>query len=229
MPALAGRMGDVLQMRPQAAVRWVRRAGLAGWLEPLLVIALCGAVYGGAMGAWRAPLLALYVALKLPLLLFLTALGNALAYGLWGRRLGLTLPFAECLRVVLLSFALAALVLAGFAPVLGYFALALQGPTDPRALQAHNLLGLAHVAAVALAGVLAVREQARWLRELDPHARMSGAVVLFWLALNLVLGAQISWNLRPWFGTHYLEVAFLRPHPFAGTFYESVFRMIFHF
>jgi len=53
-------------------------------------------------------------------------------------------------------------------------------------------------------------------------------VVTFWLALNLVLGAQISWNLRPWFGTHYLPVAFLREHPFDGTFYESVFRMLIH-
>ena len=47
-----------------------------------------------------------------------------------------------------------------------------------------------------------------------------------WLAINLVVGAQISWNLRPWFGSPGLEVEFLRAHPFEGTFYESVFQML---
>jgi hypothetical protein len=229
MPGLeiVDRVQGVLQDRPEAALRWVRRTGLQAWLEPVALIVVCGGIYGAAMGVWRAPLLAAYVAIKLPLLLLLTALANALAYGLWARRLGLSITLAECLRSVLLSFALASIVLGAFAPVLGYFALALQGPHDPHALQAHNVLGLAHVAAVALAGTLAVARQVGWLRALDPRARTPGAVVALWLGMNLVLGAQISWNLRPWFGTHYLPVTFLREHPFDGTFYESVFRMLF--
>jgi len=127
---------------------------------------------------------------------------------------------------VLLSFALAALVLGALAPVLGYFALALQGPEDAQALAAHNVLGLAHVVAVALAGTLAVARQVGWLRALDPRARTGASVVALWLALDLAVGAQLSWNLRPWFGTPGLPVTFLRAHPFDGTFYESVFRML---
>jgi len=225
--AFSQRLQDVLHDRPEAAPRWVRREGVRAWLEPVALIVVCGGIYGAAMGAWRAPLLALYVAIKLPLLLLSTGLGNALAYGLWARRLGLSVTIGECLRSVLLSFTLAALVLAAISPVLGYFALALQGPREPHALQAHNALGLAHVAAIALAGSLAVARQVGWLRALDPRAKTPGSVVVFWLALNLALGAQLSWNLRPWFGTHYLPVTFLREHPFDGTFYESVFRMIF--
>jgi hypothetical protein len=224
---LVERVQGVLQERPEAALRWVRRSGPRAWLEPAALILVCGGGYGAAMGLWRAPLLALYVALKLPLLLLSTALGNALAYGLWARRLGLAVTLGECLRSVLLSFTLASVVLGALAPVLAYFALALQGPEEAHALQAHNLLGLAHVAAVALAGTLAVARQTGWLRALDPRARAGGAVVACWLALNLALGAQLSWNLRPWFGTPHLPVRFLREHPFDGTFYESVFRMLF--
>jgi hypothetical protein len=222
-----GRLRALLQDSPDAAAHWVRRSGLSSWAEPLALILLGAGLYGAAMGLWRAPLLALYVAIKLPLLLVLTALANALAYGMWAKRLGLSITLAECLRSVLLSFALAALVLGALAPVFAFFALALQGPHDPEARQAHDILGLSHVAAVALAGTLAVARQIGWLRALDPRARTPGAVVALWLALNLVLGAQISWNLRPWFGTHYLPVHFLREHPFDGTFYESVFRMLF--
>jgi len=200
--------------------------GELAMISAVALIVLGGGVYGAAMGAWHAPLLALYVGIKLPLLLLLTALVNSLAYGMWAARLGLALSIGECLRTVLLSFALAALVLGALAPVLGYFALALQGPEDPQALAAHNVLGLAHVAAVALAGTLAVRRQVGWLRALDPRARTGTSVVALWLALDLVVGAQLSWNLRPWFGTPGLPVTFLRDHPFDGTFYESVFRML---
>jgi len=224
---LVDRLQQVLQDRPEAASLWVRRRGARAWIEPAALIVACGGAYGAAMGAWRAPRLALYVALKLPLLLLLTAFVNALAHGLWAARLGLALTLGECLRSVLLSFALASVVLGALSPVLGYFALALRGPSEPHALQSHNALGLAHVAAVALAGTLAVARQAGWLRALDPRARTSASVVALWLALDLAVGAQISWNLRPWFGTPDLPVTFLREHPFDGTFYESVFRMLF--
>ena len=225
---LADRLQSLLQDRPDAAPRWVRRSGARALLEPLALILLAGGAYGAAMGAWRSPTLALYVALKVPALFLLCALGNALGNGLWARRLGLSISIAECLRAQLVSFALAALLLGSLAPVLGFFALALPGPEDLRARLAHDLLGLAHVGAIALAGTLAVARQPGWLAALDPHARTSRLVVAAWLALNLLLGAQLSWNLRPWFGTPGLPVSFLREHPFDGTFYESVFRMLIH-
>jgi ABC-type nitrate/sulfonate/bicarbonate transport system permease component len=32
--------------------------------------------------------------------------------------------------------------------------------------------------------------------------------------------------MRPFFGTPFIEIAFLRPHPFDGTFYETVWRSL---
>jgi uncharacterized membrane protein len=167
-----------------------------------------------------------FVAVKLPVLLFATALADALLNGLWARRLGFDLSLGQSLRAVLLSFALASIVLGSLAPVVLLFDLALPGPESRDARLSHDVLGLAHVAAIACAGIMAVMRQHQWLRELHPSARGAGRLVVVWLAVNLVVGAQISWNLRPWFGSPGLEVEFLRAHPFEGTFYESVFRML---
>ena len=46
--------------------------------------------------------------------------------------------------------------------------------------------------------------------------------MIAWLLVNLIVGAQISWNLRPWFGTPGMSGEFLRPEPFDGNFYESL-------
>src|SRR5262245_53192778 len=100
----------------------------AAGFDAIVLIVLGGAAFGGAMGAWRSPQLAAYVAIKLPLLLFATAIVDALLNGLWAKRLGFDLSLRESLRAVLLSFALASVVLGSLAPVVLLFDLALPGP-----------------------------------------------------------------------------------------------------
>lgn len=213
---------------PSTADEWIFSRRVAGYLEPLLLLAVgCGS-YGAAMGVWRDPLLAAYVAIKLPLLLVLTALTNAVLNGLWARRLGLDLTFAQSLRAVLLAFGVAGIVLGSFATVILLFDLTLPGPGSVDARVGHDVLGLSHVLLIALAGIAAVRRQQRWLREAFPHARRDDRVVFSWLAVNLIVGAQLSWNLRPWFGTPGMEVEFLREDALRGTFYESVYLMVLH-
>lgn len=205
---------------------WIRAPGARGALAPLACIAGGGALYGAAIGAWRDPLLGLYVAIKLPLVLAATAVVDALANGLWARRLGIDLSLAQSLRAVLTAFALAALVLGSLAPVVLLFDLTLPAAASTQAWLAHDLLGLTHVAAIAFAGTLAMLRQQRWIAELCGSPREARRVVLLWLAINLAVGAQLTWNLRPWFGSPGMPIEFLREHPFEGTFYESVFRML---
>lgn len=227
-PRTAARFVPLLRDSHGAASPWIQSTGVRSWVEPIAIVVVASAAYGAAMGAWRAPHLALLVALKLPLLFLATALVDAFANGLWAQRLGAAISFAESLRAVLLSFALASVVLAAIAPVLAFFALALPGPDSSDARVAHDVLGLAHVVAIALAGTIAVARQSAWLRAVDARAHAPRAVIAVWLAVNLVAGAQLSWILRPWFGSPGMEVAFLREHPFDGTFYESVLRMVLH-
>jgi hypothetical protein len=205
---------------------WLGDAGGASTLALVGIIVLCGGAAGAAMGAWRDPLLALYVAIKLPVLLLATALVAALANGIWARWFGLDLSLLRSLRAVLMSFALASVVLAALAPVVLLFGLTLPDGDDQAARIAHDWLGLAHVAAIALAGVVAVRRQAAWVAHVSPRAHAVGAVIALWLVINLSVGAQLSWNLRPWFGSPGMQTTFLREQPFDGTFYESVLKMM---
>jgi uncharacterized membrane protein len=225
-PSLAARTGALFRGEPTSANAWIFARGAGSYAEPLLLLGAGSAIYGAAMGAWRDPLLAGYVAIKLPLLLVLTTLTNAIVNALTARLLGLELTFAQSLRTVMLSFGVAGVVLASLAPIVFFFDLALPGPMSGQKHVGHDVLGLSHVGAIALAGIAAVRRQQRWLREAFPSSRSRGQVVLAWLAVNLIVGAQISWNLRPWFGTPVMRVQFLRDDPFDGTFYESVFRMV---
>ncbi|HRI15368.1 MAG TPA: actin-binding WH2 domain-containing protein, partial [Verrucomicrobiota bacterium] len=43
-----------------------------------------------------------------------------------------------------------------------------------------------------------------------------------WLAANLLLGAQLAWIGRPYFGHPNLPVEFLRADAWSGNFFEAV-------
>lgn len=205
---------------PPFATRPVAAALSSGaWLV------LGAAAYGAAMGGWNSLELAGYTALKLPLLLLLTAGVDALANGAVARASGYQLTLAESLAAVLSAFGLAGVVLGSLAPVVCFFDRAFPAPWSHAAWRSHDVLGLVHVLAIALAGISAVRRQRRWLAAYAPP-RASGALAFAWLALDLLVGAQLAWNLRPWFGSPGMPSEFLRDRPFDGTFYESVFRLV---
>src|SRR4051812_39694900 len=100
--------------------------GLCGWLTRrdsrlvwfcVFAIVAGAAPYGAVVGCWWSPLQALYVAIKLPALLFLTAFGNGLLNGMLAPLLGLNIGFRHSFTAVLVSFAFAALVLGAFSPL----------------------------------------------------------------------------------------------------------------
>jgi len=69
------------------------------------VIILGAGIYGAAMGWWRDPQQAMFVAVKFPLIILLTALGNALINGMFAPLLGLNIPFRQSFSAVVMSFA----------------------------------------------------------------------------------------------------------------------------
>ena len=212
--------GDMAEVK-QWIGRWEWRRTLA-WT---LVIVAGSALYGAAMGWWRAPLQSAYTAVKFPLVILLTTLGNALLNFMLAPLLGVNFSFRQSLLAVWMSFAIAAAVLAGFAPLL--FFIVWNTPAfdtaQGTAWLAYRFMQLAVVAGIAYAGVMA---NLRLLPLLRAHAAGNGAAlrVLFaWLAGNLLLGSQICWVLRPFIGRPQDEVEFLGPVPFMGSLYETVF------
>lgn len=183
-----------------------------------------------AMGSWRAPLQALYCGVKLPLILLLTALGNGLLNAMLAPLLGLNLPARQSLLAVLMSFAVAALILGAFSPLLGFLVwnlppLVAGAPTN---LSAHSVILLAETGMIACAGIAANLRLAQLLRALAGQSAAGRNVLLAWLAGNLFLGSQLAWMARPFVGSPGLAVEFLRADALKGSFFEALWSAARH-
>jgi hypothetical protein len=189
----------------------------------IAVIIIGAGSYGAAMGWWRDPHQALFTAVKFPLIILLTALGNALINGMLAPLLGLNIPFRQSFTAIVMSFAITSAIFGGFSPLIAF--LVWNAPPTAGGA-AYNFILLTHVAVIALAGSTG---NIRLLQLLSKAAgsRAVGLRVLFaWLAGNFFLGSQLSWILRPFIGSPGLPVEFLRKNAFDGNFYEAVFRTL---
>jgi hypothetical protein len=207
---------------------WLDERSSRWLLSCMATIAAGCALYGGVVGLWRAPLQAVYTAVKMPLLIFITCGGNALLNGLLAQVLGSGLSFRQTSLAILMSFTIAALVLAALSPVALFICLNAPALNSATRGTGHSITLLCHVLFIAYAGVVANR---RLLRLLERRCETSAAarrVFWSWLAGNLLLGAQLSWVLRPFIGSPGLAIEFLRHDPLRGNFYESVFHALRH-
>lgn len=203
---------------------WLREGSGRWILFQTSVIFLGAGLFGSALGAWRAPLQSLYLAAKLPLILILTTLFNGLANGMLAPLLGLNVGFRQSLGLVLSSFAIAATILAGFSPIMLF--LIWNAPVSDVSGASFYIVLLTGITAIAFAGVAASARLLGLLRALAKDAQTARKVLFVWLAGNLFLGAQISWNFRPFIGSPEMAVEFLRDDAFSGNFYEAVFRVV---
>jgi hypothetical protein len=191
----------------------------------LTVIVTGAGLYGAAMGCWRSPLQAAYVALKFPIILGLTATGNALLNGMLAPLLGLNLGFRQSFLAILTSFAIASAILGSFAPLAAFMVWNAQPMVGDLRLSGgtYSFFLLMHVGLIAFAGIAANLRLVQFLRAASAGAPAAHRVLLAWLAGNLFLGSQVCWILRPFIGSPDLPVEFLRDSAFHGNFYEAVF------
>jgi hypothetical protein len=209
-----------------------RPGALRGWLENpagarllacvTAIVAGCGA-YGFTLGLWRAPLMGGYVAAKLPLLIFLTLLTNGLLNGMLSQLFGSGLGFRQTMLAMLMSFAAFSLITGALSPVALMMVLDAPSPGEPGAQGAYRAILLVHTAIIAFAGIIAHRRFYPVLAATSENPAAAPRVFLAWLAGNLFVGAQLSWNLRPFFGQPAKEVEFLRADWNASSFYESIY------
>ena len=189
----------------------------------LLLVTLTGAaIYGAALGAWHGPRLALFAAIKVPILLVGTAAITALFNWIVASFLGLNLKMRQTFAVSLVPLAIAATVVASVAPALLFFALSLPPPT-PAQQTLHNLLYLLHVAVLAgagLAGTSALRDL--MLSLCDGRASLAAKIRFSWIAAYAFTGGELAWALRPFVGSVHLPVVFLREDALYGNVYEFI-------
>lgn len=202
-------------VRPQSRLVWLCvGATVAG-----------SAAYGAAMGSWCCPLQAVYVAIKLPLLILLTTLGNGLLNGMLAPLLGLRITFRQTQTAVLLSFAIASAILGALGPVALFIVWntpPLTGTTQAASPE-HSLLQLVLVGFIACAGVVGNVRLLPLLKEWAGRVTVARRVLFAWLVGNLFLGSQICWVLRPYLWVSGGHPVFIGPDGFRGSFYETVF------
>ena len=191
-------------------------------------IVVGGAAYGFTLGLWRAPLMGGYVAFKLPLLIVLTLLTNGLINGMFAQVLGSGLSFRQTLMALLMSFATFALITGALSPIALAAVLNAPGPGEPGGTTAYRSILLTHVLIIAFAGITAHQRFLPVLRTVSAAPSAASLVFTAWLAGNLLVGAQLSWNLRPFFGQPGRPVQFLRADWNHSSFYESVWQNLSH-
>ena len=209
---------------------WLAAPDLRSVVGCMMIILIGSGLYGFTLGIWRAPLQSLYTAVKFPALIFLTCGGNALLNGMLAQILGVGLSFKQTSFAILMSFAIAAIILGGFSPITLFIWYNAPPLASEKATLGHSLMLFSHVCAIAFAGVMANRRLFDLLRKVAGDARIAFVVLITWLAGNLFLGAQLAWILRPFIGHPSLAVQFLRDEPLRGNFYENVwyaFRNLF--
>jgi len=193
-----------------------RGAGRRSWRYAAAI--WLAAPYGATIGIWTSPRLAFYAAVKLPLVMLVTvALTLAVAWVL-ARLLGWRLSLVSATALMLLPLAVASVILLALSPVSALFMLSTPAP-DAAARSTHNLLYCAHtfmVGAAATAGIVVLR---RLLFDLVERRR-ARALLALWFAIYAVVGGEVAWAFRPFVGSIYEEVRFLRPNALKGNVYE---------
>jgi hypothetical protein len=210
---------------------------LRGWSEDWHAgrVALCTGVvlvgaglYGAAMGWWRAPLAGLYVAIKFPLIILLTTVGNAMLNSMLAPLLGLNASFRQSFLAILMSFTIASAILGALCPLVGFLVWNAppMTPDAARSVGTYSFIQVIHVVIIAFAGAVANWRLVQLLREWSGNRAIARRVLVAWLAGNLFLGSQLCWILRPFIGSPNLPVEFLRATAFRGNFYETIFRAL---
>lgn len=203
--------------------RWGRSRGLLRLCVGVVVVG--AGAYGAVMGAWREPLQALFTGIKLPLLVLMTTAGNALLNAMLAPLLGLNLTLRECAGAVLMTFAIAAALLGSVTPVAAFVVWnspPLSAATALRSVE-YGFLQVGHVGCIAVAGVVGNAVLYPSLLAISGSRSIARRTLVAWLTVNLLLGSQLCWVLRPFIWDPARPVEFIGPEYFRGSFYETVF------
>jgi hypothetical protein len=216
----------LLRGEAQPIQAWIAERSAARMFVYTLVIVAGTAAFGAAIGSWRDPMQAVFSAVKFPLILLLTAIGNGLLNGMLAPLLGTNISVRQSLSAVFMSFTIAAAVLGACSPLMWFVVWnspRFEGGTNGT-FTTQSFFFVLLVAVMAVAGVAGNVRLLQLLRRLSGTREAAWRTLSAWLLLNLLLGGQLAWNLRPFVGAPHLPVEFLRATAFEGNFFEGLYR-----
>lgn len=188
----------------------------------ILSIVVFGATYGAVLGSWHGGRLAAFVAVKVPLMLLVTAAITTLFNWIVAALFGVPMRFRQVVALTLLPLAVTAIVAASLAPVAWLFTSSFPPPSAAQRTL-HNLLYLTHTILIAAAGVTGTLTLRRVLIDVcRGDAARARRIRLSWIAVYALVGGEVAWALRPFVGSVYLPVVFLREDALRGNVYEFI-------
>ncbi len=193
--------------------------------EHVCLVVVATAVYGAVLAAWRSPVLAGYVAAKLPVVFVGSTLVVSVFCWMAGLATGADLRYREVLGSVFFAMSIAGTILIALAPIVFFFIVtaAPDAGTPDEMRFAHGCMLLVHIVVFAVAGVVGNAMLVKALRARVPKTCRLGLMLFLWLASFAVVGCQLGWMSRPLVGSPNIKVEFLREDALKGNFLESVF------
>lgn len=187
------------------------------------------AVYGLIIGASNSWLQSASSAIKLPALYLITLVICLPTLYFFDILMGSSLQFAQYLALMLTTVSVISVLLFAFAPVTLFFLISIR---DYNFFLFINLVifsitGLVGVSLFYQAMQTVVRPAVLKVRDADPrdpepsHQDMRQRLLKGWLVLYALVGSQLGWTLRPFFGAPDQAFQLFRPE-IEGNFYQQV-------
>lgn len=197
-------------------------------IRQVSLIVISTAVYGLALGWWRSVEMAVYVAVKLPVVFVGSTLVVSAFAWMAGLVVGASLRYREVLELVFAAMAVAGKILLALTPVVLFFILTGAPETGSRETLrfTHSVLMSVHIAVFALAGGVGNLTLARELKSRVPATCRVSLLLAVWLGAFALVGCQVGWMLRPLVGSPNISVEFVRTDALASNFLESVVEQI---
>jgi hypothetical protein len=144
------------------------------------------------------------------------------------------LSLRQTVVCILVSFAVTSAILGSVAPIAIFFAECAPA-VDPRAMgldatdpvarpsiAVAQALVLMHTTVIAVAGIAGVVRLLGLLSKLGDPPIVVRRVLVSWIAMQFLVGAELSWILRPFLGRPHTPTCFLTSEAFDGSFFEEI-------
>ncbi len=182
----------------------------------LVVSCIFFGVYGAIIGSSSSWMQMFASAIKLPAL-YLITLGICLpTLYFFDILFGSKLNFRQYSAMLMTAVSVISVLLFSFAPVVLFFLISIQG---------YNFFLLLNVAVMGLTGVIGVRLFYQGMRQIVGEEatadQMRNRLLLGWLGLYALVGSQLGWTLRPFFGAPNEPFQVFRPE-IDGNFYAQI-------
>ncbi|MBN1675704.1 MAG: hypothetical protein JXR37_31970 [Kiritimatiellae bacterium] len=202
----------------------------AGWRTVLwsaaVAVVLGSVAYGAVFGCWRAPRATVYAALKMPILIFAVVMASGGVNAMLAQVIGAGLSFRQTALCILLSLAIASILLGVLAPPVLFLVLQCPGPRSESAETAYCALLLLHTTVVALCGIAGTVRLYRLLVAMTHSARIAARVLLVWMFVSGLVGFELSWLLAPFLGRPDRPVTFWNLIAFEVNVFEWLWRAV---